>query len=110
MSTDGRSLTYSFTGAQEGTGPCQEIYKGVVAESSTAVAVATPTVPHERLNDGLVACTLIGYQRSVQVALATALAGRVVVDSRGCSTGMPRGHEVSLLGAQAQPFGTPAVI
>jgi hypothetical protein len=82
VSADGRTLTYFFTGAQEGTGPCQEIYRGAVAESPTAVAVAIGAIPHETPNAG-VACTLIGYPRSVSVTLASPLGGRVLVDDRG---------------------------
>jgi hypothetical protein len=82
VSADGRTLTYFFTGAQEGTGPCQEIYRGAVAESASAVAVATGAIPHETPNGG-VACNVIGYPRSVLLALAAPLRGRVVVDSRG---------------------------
>jgi hypothetical protein len=84
VSADGLLLTFFFTGAHEGSGPCQENYKGRVAESATAVAVATEAIPHETPN-GAAICNLIGYPRSVRVTLASPLGGRVVVDSRGAA-------------------------
>jgi hypothetical protein len=84
-SVDGRSLTFFFVGAQEGTGPCQANYKGAVAESSSAVAVTVEAIPNPALgiSQTPMACTLRGYSRSVKVNLGSPLAGRVVVDSRG---------------------------
>jgi hypothetical protein len=82
LSADGRSLTFFFVGAREGTGPCEAMYKGVVAEATAAVAIAYEAIPHEQTNGGG-SCTAEGYRRSVAVTLASPLGGRVLVDSRG---------------------------
>jgi hypothetical protein len=81
ISTDGLSLTFGFVGAKAGTGPCDANYRGVVAESVTAVAVAAD--PISKPNSGAVgACTAMGYPRQVTVFLSSPLDGRVVVDRR----------------------------
>jgi hypothetical protein len=82
VSADGRSLKFFFVGAREGTGPCEAMYKGVVAEVTAAVAIAYEAIPHEQTNGGG-SCTAEGYRRSVAVTLASPLGGRVLVDSRG---------------------------
>lgn len=82
VSVDGRSLTFFFTGSREGTGPCESMYRGMVSESGTAIAIAPEPIPHEQAGGGG-ACTLVGYRRSVTVSLASPLGGRVVVDARG---------------------------
>ena len=82
LSADGRTLTYSFYGAPAGSGPCGADYKGVVAESPAAVAIAVQTISHARPGD-MVVCDLVAQERSVSVTLATALGGRVVLDDTG---------------------------
>jgi hypothetical protein len=87
VSADGLSLTFFFIGSQEGNGPCQANYKGVVAESRTAVALSAETVidPKASVPSSPGACQAMGYQRSVRVTLDSPLGGRVVVDSRGAA-------------------------
>lgn len=82
VSADGKSLTFFFTGSREGTGPCEAMYRGVVAESKSAVAIAAEPIPDEQTGRGS-ACTLEGYRRSVTVTIGSPLGGRVVVDARG---------------------------
>ena len=94
ISADGRTLTWSFAGAHDTPGPCGADYKGVVAESSTAVAIALQTYPHAAPNEP-VACDLVAEERSVTVTLVSPLGGRVVVDAEGnaatvCRTGHAR--------------------
>jgi hypothetical protein len=81
LSPDGRSLTFTFYGSPDVPGPCGADYKGVVAESSTAVAVAVQEISHAGPDD--VACPAIAQERSVTVILASPLGGRVVVDASG---------------------------
>ena len=85
ISTDGQSLTFFFIGAQEGSGPCQANYKGVVAESTSAVSVKAEAIPNPALSTSQtpIFCTARGYFRSVNVKLASPLGGRVLVDARG---------------------------
>jgi hypothetical protein len=78
---NGRVLTYSFPGGPP-DGPCAVDYTGVVAESSHAVAVAVQSNPG-RPQAGPITCDVIGRIRSVTVQLASALAGRVLVDASG---------------------------
>jgi hypothetical protein len=82
VSADGRAVTFHFTGAPPTAGPCGADYRGAVAESSSAVAVAVLAIPHES-SGGPVMCTAIGAFRSVTVELATRLGGRVVVNASG---------------------------
>ena len=82
LSADGRSLTYTFYGAPDRPGPCGADYKGVVAESRTAVAIALQETPHEQ-HGQLVACDAMAQQRNVTVTLAQSLGGRVVLDATG---------------------------
>jgi hypothetical protein len=81
MSADGRTLTYRFYGAPSAPGPCGADYRAVVAESQSAVAIALQETPHAA--SGSVACPAVAEQRSVVVALAQPLGGRVVVDATG---------------------------
>jgi len=81
ISADGLSLTFGFTGAKAGNGPCEANYRGVVAESVTAVAVAPQELSNPNQPAGG-ACTAEGYPRRVTVSLNTPLGGRVVVDRR----------------------------
>lgn len=80
VSADGRTLTFNFYGAPNTSGPCGADYKGLVAESSSAVAVVVQASPHASPGQPI-ACDAIAQQRSVTVALAAPLGGRVVVDS-----------------------------
>jgi hypothetical protein len=82
MSADGRSLTYTFYGAPADRGPCGADYKGVVAESRTAVAIALQETSHATPGQP-VACNAMAQQRSVIVTLAQPLGGRVLVDRSG---------------------------
>jgi len=85
ISADGRSLTYTFYGAPSDPGPCGADYKGVIAESQTAVAIALQEVSHASSGQ-MVACPAVAEQRSVVVALALPLGGRVVVDGSSQAT------------------------
>jgi hypothetical protein len=60
-------------------------YKGVVAESTSAVAVAVQEIARS-VPGGPVACDLVGHPRSVTLTLAGPLGGRVVVDGSGNAT------------------------
>jgi len=82
LSADGRTLTYSFFGVPSSTGPCGADYRGVVAESQVAVAIAVQTISHAPPGQP-VACDLMAGVRSVTVTLANALGGRVVLDDTG---------------------------
>ena len=82
VSSDGRTLTFSFYGAPSTNGPCGADYRGVVAESLAAVAIALQVISHAKPGD-LVACSVVAQLRSVEVALANALGGRVVLDETG---------------------------
>jgi hypothetical protein len=80
VTRDGLSITFGFTGAKPGNGPCDGNYRASVTESSTAVAV----VPMALLNpnqDGI-ACTGEGYPRSLTVSLHRPLGNRVLVNRR----------------------------
>ena len=82
ISVDGSSLTFTFYGAPAEPGPCGADYKGVVAESRNAVAVAMQAIPHAAPNEN-VACPAVAQERVVTVTLASPLAGRVLVDASG---------------------------
>ena len=82
ISADGRLLTFGFYGAPSSDGPCGAEYKASVAESQAAVAVAIQMIPNASPGD-MVACPAIAQERSVSVALASPLGGRVVVDRDG---------------------------
>jgi hypothetical protein len=81
LSADGLTLTFGFAGAVA-SGPCGSDYRGVVAESGTAVAVALQETPHSAPNASI-ACEAIAQIRHVDVALASPLGGRVVLDASG---------------------------
>jgi hypothetical protein len=94
VSGDGRTLIYSFFGAPSSSGPCGADYRGVVAESEAAVAIAVQTISHAKPGD-LVACIMMAQVRSVKVTLANALGSRVVLDETGnvttvCPVAKPR--------------------
>jgi hypothetical protein len=82
ISEDGLTLTFGFAGAPAGTGPCDANYSGVVAESSSAVAVAVQEIPSQP-QSGAVACPAIAAFRTVVVKLARPLGGRVALDASG---------------------------
>jgi hypothetical protein len=82
VSADGRLLTYGFWGAPSSSGPCGATYAAAVAESQSAVAVAIQEIPNATSGDA-VACPAVAQQRSVAVALANPLGGRVVLDNNG---------------------------
>jgi hypothetical protein len=82
ISEDGVTLMFSFYGAPDSSGPCGADYKGVVAESTSAVAVAIQELVRSVPN-GPVACDAVAQLRTVTVALASPLGGRVVVDEAG---------------------------
>lgn len=82
LSADGRALTYTFYGAPDRPGPCGADYKGVVAESGAAVAIALQVTPHAAPGQP-VACDAMAQQRNVVVTLAQPVGGRVVVDATG---------------------------
>jgi hypothetical protein len=79
VSGDGHTLTYSFFGAPSNSGPCGADYRGVIAESDAAVAIAVQTISHAQPGQPI-ACDLVAAVRSVTVTLATTLGGRVVLD------------------------------
>jgi hypothetical protein len=83
LGADGRTLTLAFAGVPDTAGPCGADYKGGVAESASAVAVAIEKIPHASSSSGPAACTMVAQQRSVSVTLASPLGGRVVVDAAG---------------------------
>ena len=80
VSADGLTLTFGFAGAVD-TGPCGADYRGVVAESRTAVGVALQETPHS--TDQNIACPAVAQQRTINVSLASPLGGRVVLDASG---------------------------
>jgi hypothetical protein len=95
VSADGLSLTWSFGGAPENAGPCGADYRGLVAESPTAVAVSIQSVSHATPGDAMT-CPAIAQIRTVTVKLASRLGGRVVVDSSSaavtvCPAALQRG-------------------
>ena len=82
ISEDGLTLMFSFYGAPDSSGPCGADYKGVVAESASAVAVAVQELARS-VPEGPVACDAMAQQRTVTVTLARPLGGRVVGDAAG---------------------------
>jgi hypothetical protein len=80
VSADGRFLTFGFWGAPSSSGPCGATYAAAVAESQSAVAVAIQEIPNASSGDAVV-CPAVAQQRSVEVALANPLGGRVVLDN-----------------------------
>jgi len=82
LEAGGRSLTYRFWGASADSGPCGASYKGVLLESSSAVAIALQMIPNSAPG-APVACDAMARERSINVALASPLGGRVVVDAAG---------------------------
>jgi hypothetical protein len=94
ISSDGRSLTWTFAGAPDTPGPCGADYAGVVAESNSAVAVALQMFPHAAPAEPI-ACDAMAQERTITITLARPLGGRVVADETGlavavCPTGVAR--------------------
>ena len=74
------------------TGPCGADYRGVVAESQAAVAVAMQETSHS--TDPNIVCPAVAEPRDVDVPLASPLGGRVLLDGSGnilpvCPIGQP---------------------
>jgi hypothetical protein len=93
VNADDRTLTYSFYGTW-----CASDYKGAVAESSAAVAIAVKAISNgPPQNDGCRPRLL-----TIALKLGSPLAGRVVVDdkSRVVVVCPPRSSEVSLPGGE----------
>jgi hypothetical protein len=82
LGADGRSLTYRFWGSPDRPGPCGAAYKAVLAESTSAVAIALQVIPNAAPG-APVACDAMAQERFVEVQLASSLGGRVVVDAAG---------------------------
>lgn len=74
VSADGLTLKYGFVG-----GSCDAGYRSAVAESTSAVAVTVVAIPNSPQGP----CDLMGHARSITVALASPLGGRVLVDQSG---------------------------
>ena len=83
VAADGRLIKFKFWGAPSASGPCGADYKGVPAESTSAVAIALWTMPHAA--SGGAACPAIAEQRTVAVTLASPLRGRVLANSTGAA-------------------------
>ena len=98
LSKDGLSVTLYFAGAPDNAGPCGADYKGVVAESPFAVAIAIQAISHATPGD-LIACTAIAAERSVTVKLSNKLGGRVVADADGKAVAVCGGRDCSPLAA-----------
>jgi hypothetical protein len=80
LSANGLILRFSFTGAVA-TGRCGSDYRGVVAESAAAAAVAIEEIPHSTNPNAI--CPAVAQERDVDVTLASPLAGRVLLDASG---------------------------
>lgn len=85
---DGRVINFKFWGAPSTSGPCGAEYKGVVAESASAAAIALWTIPHA--SSGGAACPAIAEQRIVTVTLASQLGGRVLANATGAAVAVCR--------------------
>ncbi len=88
----GRRIVANIVGSPSGTGPCTSGYTLSVRESRQAVAIAVIAHPHRGpLNEGNVACSLVGYPRHVPALLKAPLGARVVVDatSEGAASATP---------------------
>ena len=82
LGADGRSLTYRFWGTPDRPGPCGAAYKAVLAESTSAVAIALQVIPNAAPG-APVACDAMAQERFVEIQLASSLGGRVVIDAAG---------------------------
>jgi hypothetical protein len=79
VSADGRTLTIGAIGARDQSGPCGSDYTTSAAESTTAVAVAIKTYPH----DAQAVCDLVARMYSIDVHLKAPLGDRVLLDENG---------------------------
>jgi hypothetical protein len=77
VSSDGRSVTYHFTGSPAA---CMPDYAGDAVESRTAVVVRIREVTVDSSDRG---CPAIGVRRTVPVRLAAPLGARVLVSTDG---------------------------
>jgi hypothetical protein len=84
VGADGRAVRFKFWGAPSTAGPCGADYKGVVAESASAAAIALWTMPHASSGSSG-ACPAIAEQRTVTVTLVSQLGGRVLANSTGAA-------------------------
>ena len=82
VSTDGRHVTIHFVGANPGSGPCDAEYAPQLTQSSTAVALSARRLPNPQATPNT-GCWLIGYDRTVTVALTRPLGNRVLIDPAG---------------------------
>ena len=87
-SLDGRSLTVAFIGGPDEPTPCGIAYTGSAVESATAVVLVLHQKP-QRKAGGQVACSAVGYPRTVSVQLAAALGGRVLLTPYGVPMQVP---------------------
>ena len=79
LSSDGKTLTVSFTGAAEGQGPCTADYAAVLDERANIVGLSVKTT---RQGTGQVeSCRSIGFRRTATATLTSPLGERVLVDS-----------------------------
>jgi hypothetical protein len=80
VSPDGLVLTYGFTGAPPGRGPCEAEYEPVVLESPTAVAVGARRYLAKAADE--TGCGPADHPRTVSIQLTQPLGERVVVTAR----------------------------
>jgi hypothetical protein len=79
LSSDGKTLTVSFTGAAEGQGPCTADYAAVLEERTNIVGLSVTQV---RRGTGQVeSCPAVGYKRTVTATVTSPLGDRILVDS-----------------------------
>ncbi|HKE50527.1 MAG TPA: hypothetical protein VKE25_03360 [Actinomycetes bacterium] len=83
IAAGGRSLIAYFFGTPTNAGACTLEYEAVVAESETAVAITIRPLPAATPSPTDMKCATIAEVRTVTVALAGVLGGRVVVDRAG---------------------------
>lgn len=95
LSPDGKTITLTFYGAAEGTGPCTADYTADTFETSTAVSIheiVTPSpsdsAPVGASTDTPTMCTADLHRRTLTVALTQPLGNRVVVDEHGAAIAM----------------------
>jgi hypothetical protein len=73
---DGRTGTISFVGAAPGRGPCTADYAVDQLSSHTAIAISVRETRSAQGN-----CAAVGYERHVNIELASPLGNRVLVDA-----------------------------
>ena len=82
LSADGRHITLHFVGSPPGSGPCEANYVAHVAQSATAVSLSARALATTKPSAN-VACSAVGYLRTVTVTLTRALGNRVLIDPNG---------------------------